>query len=39
MIGRVFPLSGAAAAVVTQRDSHIRGKVVIQVRPEPPAGA
>jgi NADPH:quinone reductase-like Zn-dependent oxidoreductase len=39
MIGRVFPLSEAAAAVITQRDSHIRGKVVIQVRPEPPAGA
>jgi NADPH:quinone reductase-like Zn-dependent oxidoreductase len=39
MIGRVFPLSEAAAAVVMQRDSHTRGKVVIQVRPEPSAGA
>jgi NADPH:quinone reductase-like Zn-dependent oxidoreductase len=39
MIGRVFPLNQASAAFVTQRDSHIRGKVVIQVRPEPPAGA
>jgi NADPH:quinone reductase-like Zn-dependent oxidoreductase len=39
MIGRVFPLSEAATAVITQRDSHIRGKVVIQVRPESPAGA
>jgi NADPH:quinone reductase-like Zn-dependent oxidoreductase len=39
MIGRVFPLSETGAAVVTQRDSHIRGKVVIQVRAEPPAGA
>jgi NADPH:quinone reductase-like Zn-dependent oxidoreductase len=39
MIGRVFPLSETGAAIVTQRDSHIRGKVVIQVRAEPPAGA
>jgi NADPH:quinone reductase-like Zn-dependent oxidoreductase len=39
MIGRVFPLREAATAVITQRDSHIRGKVVIQLRPEPPAGA
>jgi len=39
MIGRVFPLGEAAEAVVTQRNSHIRGKVVLQVRPEPSAGA
>src|SRR5262245_741141 len=37
MIGRVFPLNETAVAVVTQRDSHIRGKVVIQVNPEPAA--
>jgi len=34
VVGRVFPLSDTADAVLTQRDSHIRGKVVIQVRPE-----
>lgn len=39
MIGRVFPLREAAAAFLTQRDSHIRGKIVIEVRPKPPAGA
>jgi NADPH:quinone reductase-like Zn-dependent oxidoreductase len=39
MIGQVFPLGEAAEAVVTQRNSHIRGKVVLQVRPEPSAGA
>ena len=39
MIGRVFPLNETSTAVVAQRDSHIRGKVVIQVRPESPAGA
>jgi hypothetical protein len=29
----VFPLADTAAAITTQRDSHIRGKVVIQVQP------
>lgn len=39
MIGRVFPLAETAAAVAAQRDSHIRGKVVVQVRSDPPADA
>lgn len=34
MPGPVFPLAETAAAVTIQRDQHIRGKVVIQVRPE-----
>jgi NADPH:quinone reductase-like Zn-dependent oxidoreductase len=34
MPGSVFPLAETATAVTTQRDRHIRGKVVIQVRPE-----
>jgi len=33
IVGSVFALADTAAAVTTQRDSHIRGKVVIQVRP------
>jgi len=32
-VGPVFPLADTAAAITTQRDSHIRGKVVIQVQP------
>ena len=32
-VGPVFPLAATAAAITTQRDSHIRGKVVIQVQP------
>lgn len=32
IVGRVFALADTAAAFATQRDSHIRGKVVIQVR-------
>jgi NADPH:quinone reductase-like Zn-dependent oxidoreductase len=31
MVGPVFPLAETAAAITTQRDSHIRGKVVIEV--------
>jgi hypothetical protein len=31
VVGRVFPLPETATAVTTQRDTHIRGKVVIQV--------
>jgi NADPH:quinone reductase-like Zn-dependent oxidoreductase len=34
MPGPVFPLADTATAVTIQRDQHIRGKVVIQVRPE-----
>jgi len=34
MKGPVFPLAETATAVTTQRDQHIRGKVVIQVRPD-----
>jgi len=30
-VGRVFPLADTAAAFTTQRDSHIRGKVVLDV--------
>lgn len=37
--GPVFPLAETAAAVTTQREQHIRGKVVIQVGPNTPAGA
>ncbi len=38
MVGPAFPLAQTATAVVTQRDQHIRGKVVIQVRPNDGAG-
>lgn len=31
MVGPVFPLAETAAAITTQRDSHIRGKVVVEV--------
>jgi NADPH:quinone reductase-like Zn-dependent oxidoreductase len=34
MPGPVFPLAETATAVTAQRDQHIRGKVVIQVRSE-----
>lgn len=34
-VGRVFPLAETATAITTQRDSHIRGKVVIRVQPPP----
>jgi NADPH:quinone reductase-like Zn-dependent oxidoreductase len=30
-VGPVFPLADTAAAIITQRESHIRGKVAIQV--------
>jgi NADPH:quinone reductase-like Zn-dependent oxidoreductase len=33
MPGPVFPLAETATAVIAQHDQHIRGKVVIQVRP------
>jgi NADPH:quinone reductase-like Zn-dependent oxidoreductase len=32
-VGPVFPLADTAEAITTQRDRHIRGKVVIQVQP------
>lgn len=32
-VGPVFPLADTAAAIITQRDTHVRGKVAIQVRP------
>ena len=32
-VGRVFPLADTAVAVTTQRDEHVRGKVVIEVSP------
>jgi NADPH:quinone reductase-like Zn-dependent oxidoreductase len=35
-IGRVFPLAEAAAAFEALEHQHIRGKVVLGVRPEPP---
>ena len=36
-VGRVFPLVDTAIAVTTQRDEHVRGKVVIEVpRPDAP---
>ncbi len=36
-VGRVFPLADTAVAVTTQRDEHVRGKVVIEVsRPDAP---
>lgn len=38
MPGPVFPLAETATAVTTQRDQHIRGKVVIRVRPDGVAG-
>jgi NADPH:quinone reductase-like Zn-dependent oxidoreductase/ketosteroid isomerase-like protein len=31
-VGQVFPLADTAAAIITQRDTHVRGKVAIQVR-------
>jgi NADPH:quinone reductase-like Zn-dependent oxidoreductase len=33
IVGQVFPLAETAAAVIAQRDGHIRGKVVIEVEP------
>jgi NADPH:quinone reductase-like Zn-dependent oxidoreductase len=30
-VGSVFPLADTAAAIITQRDTHVRGKVAIQV--------
>jgi NADPH:quinone reductase-like Zn-dependent oxidoreductase len=32
-VGPVFPLADTATAITTQRDRHIRGKVVIRVQP------
>jgi NADPH:quinone reductase-like Zn-dependent oxidoreductase len=37
-VGQVFPLADTATAITTQRDSHIRGKVVIQVQPPDDGG-
>jgi NADPH:quinone reductase-like Zn-dependent oxidoreductase len=31
-VGQVFPLADTAAAIITQRDIHVRGKVAVQVR-------
>jgi NADPH:quinone reductase-like Zn-dependent oxidoreductase len=33
MAGPVFPLADTARAIITQRDTHVRGKVVIEVKP------
>ncbi len=34
-VGRVFPLTDAAAAFDALEHQHIRGKIVLSVRPEP----
>lgn len=36
-VGRVFPLTDAAAAFHALEHQHIQGKVVLSVRPEPPS--
>jgi NADPH:quinone reductase-like Zn-dependent oxidoreductase len=37
MVAMTFPLAETAAAITTQRDEHVRGKVVIEVPPRPDA--
>jgi NADPH:quinone reductase-like Zn-dependent oxidoreductase len=34
-VGRVFPLADAAAAFHALEHEHVRGKIVLSVRPEP----